>query len=350
MKNLAPLYGSFAGFLGGALLFFSGDISTPFPICIPSYSTTLSLSNNHNETLSKPLPVIDKSFALEVFAGKTDTTSYIIPLKKIGRLFVIEATIDGEEGNLIFDTGATNLVLNRSYFRDYVTSGTQNTAGITGDVSQTDMVTADALSIGKMKFKKIPAHLADLGHIENRRGIKVLGLFGFGLIKSYEITIDISNSRILLKPIDNSGNLLDTANQFISTYNQKILEANNVLFVKAMVGGKNLRFCFDTGAETNALNSDLQKSVLQTVSITRTVKLKGSGTNSMEVIYGLMNNFLYGDYPINNMETIITYMDNLNAAYGVQIDGVLGFDFISKGNFCINFVKNQMGVSYITQD
>jgi hypothetical protein len=40
-------------------------------------------------------------------------------------------------------------------------------------------------------------------------------------------------------------------------------------------------------------------------------------------------------------------MDHLNDAYGVKIDGVLGYDFISRGNFCFNFVKKQVGVSFI---
>jgi hypothetical protein len=93
----------------------------------------------------------------------------------------------------------------------------------------------------------------------------------------------------------------------------------------------------------------LDKSILQTISITRTIKLNGAGSFSREVIYGIMNNFLFGDTLIDNMETIITYLDHLNEAYGIHIDGVLGFDFISKGNFCFNFVKKQMGISYVTK-
>ncbi len=46
-------------------------------------------------------------------------SSIVIPLKQAGRLFLIEARIDDQEGNLIFDTGATGLVLNRTYFRKY---------------------------------------------------------------------------------------------------------------------------------------------------------------------------------------------------------------------------------------
>jgi len=48
--------------------------------------------------------------------------SITIPLKRAGRLFLIEATIDDQEGNLVFDTGSSGLVLNKTYFRKYTAS------------------------------------------------------------------------------------------------------------------------------------------------------------------------------------------------------------------------------------
>jgi hypothetical protein len=135
----------------------------------------------------------------------SDTAAFSIPLRRADRLFVMEATIDGETGNLIFDTGATGLVLNRTYFRDHVTSGELSTSGITGTAGQVNMITAEKIETGGLEFRKVPANLADLGHIENRRGIKVLGLFGFGLIKSFEITLDIEKNRLILNPIDKKG-------------------------------------------------------------------------------------------------------------------------------------------------
>jgi len=290
---------------------------------------------------------IQKQFPETFTLISPDTASFSIPLRRAGRLFVMEATIDGETGNLIFDTGATGLVLNRTYFRDHISSGELSSSGITGSAGQVERVTANKLETGGLEFTKLSANLADLGHIENRRGIKVLGLFGFSLIKSFEITFDVANNRLFLNPIDKKGNLLNPDQQFQADMTNHIDIAGNIVFVKGRVGDKLLRFCFDTGAETNALNSSLNKSVLQTVSITRTVKLKGAGSVSREVIYGVMNDFHFGNSPMNNMETIVTYMDHLNGVYGFHIDGVLGFDFISKGNFCFNFVKETMGISFI---
>lgn len=48
---------------------------------------------------------------------KSDFQSITTPLKRAGRLFLIEATIGDQTGNFVFDTGASKLVLNRTYFR-----------------------------------------------------------------------------------------------------------------------------------------------------------------------------------------------------------------------------------------
>lgn len=64
------------------------------------------------------------------FSSRAD--SVIIPMKRSGRLFLIEAMADGESGNLVFDTGANGLVLNSTYFRNHVKSVRAGSIGITG--------------------------------------------------------------------------------------------------------------------------------------------------------------------------------------------------------------------------
>lgn len=260
---------------------------------------------------------------------------------------MIEANIDGQQGNLVFDTGASTLVLNETYFRSYVSFGQHNSGGITGGVSNSERITANLLQVGSLQFKKMPANMANLGHIENRRGVKVLGLFGFELLRNYEIRIDYAFNQLRLYPIDKKGNLRNPIHNFKPDYSPDIEEANNILFIKASIGGKLLRFCFDTGAETNVLSTDLPKPVLQTVSITRSSKLRGAGSSYTDVFYGRMNELSFGDTTFISLETVITYLDHLNESYGMHIDGMVGFDFISKGTFCINFVKKRMGVAYI---
>jgi len=279
------------------------------------------------------------------------TDAIVIPLKNAGRLFMIEAVIDGEPGNLIFDTGATGLVLNRTYFRKYIKTGTVSSKGITGDVANVENINVGKIYISGLSFNNMQASLADLGHIENRRGVKVLGLMGFDLIKDFEIIIDIAHNQLQLFRIDNKGARKSLSQSgFRSDHTQKIEFSKNILYLNATVGGKILKFCLDTGAEANAISDHSPKSVLSTISIERKSNLRGSGSGSAEVYFGTMKELKLGEKSIRNMETVITSLESIGEAYGVNIDGMLGYNFLSKGIICINFVKRQMDIQFIKME
>jgi hypothetical protein len=202
-----------------------------------------------------------------------------------------------------------------------------------------------------LSFNNIPASLADLGHIENRRGVKVLGLIGFDMIKEFEIIIDVTHNQLQLFRIDSKGSRVSTTQaEFRGDHTQKIDFAKNILFLNATAGGKLLKFCLDTGAETNAISDHSPKSVLSTISIERRSSLSGSGNRTSEVYFGIMKELKLGDHTLKNMETIITGLESLNEAYGVTIDGMLGYNFLSKGVICINFVKRQMDIQFIKKE
>jgi predicted aspartyl protease len=279
------------------------------------------------------------------------TDEIIIPLKNAGRLLMIEAVIDNESGNLIFDTGATGLVLNRTYFRKYLKTGVESSKGITGEVANVEIINAGKINISGLLFNNIPASLADLGHIENRKGVKVLGLMGFDMIKDFEIIIDATRNQLQLFRIDNKGSRKSPFQaEFRGDHTQKIEFTKNILYLNAIVGGKLLKFCLDTGAETNAISDHSPRNVLGTISIERRSSLRGSGSSITEVYFGTMKELKLGDYTLKNMETIITSLESLSEAYGVTIDGMLGYNFLSKGVICINFVKRQMDIQFIKKE
>jgi hypothetical protein len=94
------------------------------------------------------------------------------------------------------------------------------------------------------------------------------------------------------------------------------------------------------------LNSYASKDVLKTVTITSRTKLHGVGSVTNEVLYGTMNDFNIGNQSLPGMETVISNLTPLSDAYGLQIDGMLGYGFLTKGIFCINFAKKQIGFSF----
>jgi predicted aspartyl protease len=339
-------------------LFISFRYSIPFLLMsgiIVSLSFYSTLNNlNDRFSGSTIIDASSKPFVLSNDGNPAippETDMLTIPLKNAGRLFMIEAIIDNQSGNLIFDTGATGLVMNRTYFRKYVRMESQNSNGINGTVGDVDRINLGRINVSGLSLTNISASLADLGHIENRRGVKVLGLIGFEFFRDYEIVIDASNNEIQLHRIDSRGNRINgTERNFQPDIIQQVDVIKNILFLKGTVGGKVLKFCLDTGAETNAISSDASKAVMRTISLNRKSNLTGAGQKSVEVLFGTMNDFVLGGHQLKNMETIITHLDALNEAYGVQIDGMLGYNFLTKGIICINFTKKQLGMKFLNPE
>jgi hypothetical protein len=280
------------------------------------------------------------------FIGETDPV--IIPLKRAGRLFLIEAIVDDQSGNLVFDTGAKDLVLNSTYFRNYSNPDKITSAGITGEVGSEGQITVEKLEFADIIFKNQMAQRANLGHIENIRGVKILGLTGFGLLKNYEIVIDPVHNQLILFRIDKSGERVNgKLPGFKSDYSQKIEGSGNILFLKGSIGGKTMNFCFDTAAETNVISSSSGRNVMGTITITRRTTLKGAGSVASEVLYGRMNDFTIGTHYIGDMETVVASLFTLNEAYDTHIDGVLGYNFLEHGVVCVNFLKSKVEIRFV---
>jgi len=265
-----------------------------------------------------------------------------IPFKRAGRLLIIEAQVGDQKGNFIFDTGAPYLVLNRTYFRNYKKRKRAIAGGITGSSSEVDLVNVDSLKLKNISYANLAADLVNLGGIENVRGIKILGLLGLNLFKDFELEIDVNKNVLKLYRVDKNGNCLKAPPPFPCEITQAIRVYDNTIFTDCYIAGKKLRFGFDTGAETNALNSRVNKNVLATISISGRTSLSGVGDDSVEILYGRLNDFKMAENIILGMQTLITNLDGISDAYGTPIDGMLGFDFLAKGVVRINCKQNYL--------
>lgn len=271
-------------------------------------------------------------------------SSIVIPLKQAGRLFLIEARIDDQEGNLIFDTGATGLVLNRTYFRKYAAYEKPGAGGITGNFSKVYGTIVKEIDASGFFYEKVPADMADLGHIEDKRGVKILGLFGMKMIDDMEVIFDAAANQMILVHIDEVGNRAATGDDLPQfDFRQKIETHHKIMLVRGRIGDKSLNFCLDTGAEINALHRNVSKKVMETVQISRRAALGGAASRSSEVLYGIMNELEVGSHQFGSMGTVIMDLTAMSEAYGCTIDGMLGYDFWIKGIYSLNFRKEEIG-------
>jgi predicted aspartyl protease len=269
-----------------------------------------------------------------------------IPLKRAGRLLLLEGTVDDVTGNFILDTGSSKLVLNTTYFRNYmITRNNDEGGGVTGSTGTLAQINIRHMQASDLGYANVTADITPLGHLENRRGIKILGLFGMSLLKNLEIVIDSRNNELQLYKLDKNGNRVGMQTKEIKfDITNKIEQYRNIMFVKASIGGNILDFCLDTGAESNVLSIDAPRQALGAVTITRRSNMRGVGSDNGEVLLGVMNDFVLGNRKFSPMETILCSLADLSDKYGYSIDGMLGYDFFTKGKIYINLVKKVMGI------
>lgn len=188
------------------------------------------------------------------------------------------------------------------------------------------------------------ADLANLGHIENSRNVRILGLVGLEFFKNCEMYIDFDRNEIHLRYIDKSRALPVFAGLKDASAYQVVpidLMDNRIVAVTEL-GGKKLKMIVDCAAESNILNSRLPGKLLDFVTISRRVKLTGSGARPVDALFGNVSAMKIGNTEIGNLPVLITNLENTCFSYNGCIDGVLGFDFLSLHQIGFNFVTKKM--------
>lgn len=276
----------------------------------------------------------------------SDSTSCVLPFSRAGNLILLQARADTTQGNFIFDTGAPHLVLNITYFRNYPATvhadADQNS--VTGAGPAVVRTSVRELSLGTLSYARTEADLVNLGHIENNKGVRILGLLGMELFRRCVLIIDYEKSLIYLhrlgkKESEYTNELLaDTA-----SYSSFPIELTDSRIVAtALMGGKKLKFMIDSGAESNLLDSRLPDKVFEQVEITGRILLSGAGEGKVEALQGILAHFSIGGRELGNLPVVITNLEKTCVSENGCIDGMLGYDFLSLHKIGFNFVTRKM--------
>lgn len=284
------------------------------------------------------LPLPDKGIDDPIPQG--DFEVLVIPLKRVQNLYMVEAKVDSVVGNFILDTGAPHLVLNKTYFNTGKSAPGSTQYGITGGGNSVMNTTIDTLKVSELFYTRVDADIVNLGHLENARGVKILGLLGTSLFSRIEMEIDMKNDLLYLYKTDEKGERLIPNNHTSSPDMQMPLDiVNDVLFIEGRIANKKLRFCLDTGAERNVLSNTVSNKIISRFTLTKSSNLAGSGNSGQVVLNGVIDSVVTEGVSFTDMPFILTNLSYLELVYGTTVNGVLGYDYLSKGYAVINMQK-----------
>ncbi len=317
--------------------------------CLPVLLFLLFLQQAGAQTIAEAVsvPVLHKpgvagTGVIEPAILQPNTQS--IPFNRVGNLIIIQATADTSTGNFILDTGAPGLVLNLTYFRQYPRREAEDRGSVSGAVTGAVQTTVRKFSFGGTDYKMTDADMISLGHIEDRKGIKILGLIGVSFFRDCEMIIDYEQSLIHLHRITKKesstykSSMPDPATCKVVDFD--IIDNKIIAYVK--LGERKMKFFLDTGAESNILDSRLPNKVFESMTITGRTKVVGTGNKAVEALYGNLSNLKVGGQALPSLPFVITNLESACISEVCCIDGILGFDFLSGNKVGLSFIKRQL--------
>jgi predicted aspartyl protease len=272
-----------------------------------------------------------------------------IPLKRAGNLLLFEATVDSVRGNFILDTGAPYLVLNAAYFRQLAIQEGVKAAGVNGN---SDIGVAigrvNRLEVSSLFYESVDVDIVDLGHIENKRQMKILGLFGASLFSDVLMLVDVVHNQLVLYRTDPNGKVLELSDEpcdSLLVANASDLQLNfrlcdQKIFLPVSINGQKMNWILDTGAEANVVDAWTNKKVMRDFIISRRLNLTGSTGERQDALVGILPEIEVGKQIFTMQQTVVTSMRELSETCSLYIDGILGYNFLSQGVFTINFKNN----------
>ena len=268
-----------------------------------------------------------------------------VPFTLTGGLITIQARVDSVEGNFFFDTGASKLLLNKRYFGKQ-RPRSEAARGVTGNVAVLGSLKVDTLRFDNFIKTKLQADLVDFTHIENGKKLALIGLIGASVFEDYEILFDYEAALLVMVRTDGGGNPIEPLPSWeyraCGSFPLKVVTHVAMLYMECGPKG-GCWMGLDSGAEQNMLSHATPNKFLKAnFEIRRRIKLKGAGQESLEVLSGMLLNAHLDTFQFKPMATLLTKMGTINAAYEAQLDGVLGYEFLSQRLMSVNLKKRKL--------
>jgi hypothetical protein len=277
---------------------------------------------------------------LAPFSTRSNPAITVVPFQLKNGLIIVKAKINGKEGNFILDTGATDITLNERYFNGKANG--QHFFGINGSVSQSEIELIH-FNLGGFK-KNTNATITNFTALEESIGIELFGVVGNSPFTKCELVIDYIFKEVTIYRLNKNGmrkkgkwthmDPSDTLQFFLK---------GKMPIIQAKAGKHRLMMGLDSGASACVMDENFMEKLNNCFQVFDKTTLTSFGHGRSEVPYSQLNNLRVGKLPCPPMKTLFVSMAHFNQhVKGQQLDGILGYDFLSKFRVAINFRKKEI--------
>lgn len=250
-----------------------------------------------------------------------------------GGLIVVRARFNGVEGNYILDTGASHLFINR----DLVSDQAIQAYGIGNQVAvQKGMVAR--FEIGQVVFENQTLYKMDMQHLEAAKGCQLAGIIGTKLLKEFSLFVDYQNDIVRLEKSTLSSKNQDQK----SLRNLPLTWQGHFPMVPILVDNVEYAFAIDTGAEANIFSGSFEQALASHTENLRAGKIWTIAESSSSVRNFTLTEMECMGLNYTTLRFMFSDLEPINKAYSVDLDGILGYPFLRRHPFTINFTAERL--------
>jgi len=249
-----------------------------------------------------------------------------VPFTEINGLIVVEAIINDQKGNYIFDTGANEIILNS---KDELTTElfdtpTGSAAAATKNIKK--------ISVGTYTKENLDVFVIDLSSIETYLQIKVDGIIGSEFFIPNNILLDFEAQMITLSELPFST----AESQAKQKFNFEIHE--ELMILHCEIAKKDLNFVLDSGSSLSTIDLSVYDRYFAKKNgvSEQSVDLYTATDKKQTVRKAALQNFKIGEYALGQVDFMINDLSGINKNLSVQVDGVLNLQCLKADQIIIN--------------
>lgn len=252
------------------------------------------------------------------------------PFQFVGTNMLVQVDLGHQKGLFLLDTGAPAVVINDPHPKAEVPAN-----GVNAALNMED-TTIRFLKINQAEWKNVQAYALDLRQLETRNRTKILGLIGYNLLKKYELMIAPKEQMLYLLSADETT---------LASNNEPLAKTGFVLedhlpILEVQIGGRTWKFGIDTGAESNLISEKCIRSLPASLYREKGVNnVRGLDKTVKACTMLDLHQLELADLKFEEVEFTTLNFDHITTSNGVQLDGLIGSDLLSKIKFSINYRK-----------
>lgn len=268
---------------------------------------------------------------LEFSATAQKTVSFDVPFELVNGMILVEASVNGDSGTFVLDTGFPTVVVN-----------TQNAGPLRLAENQPATHERKKLAVTVSHFrwadierKNMSAVAMDISHLESTSEKKILGVIGFEVLRQYELLFDFDHKRIMMLP--SKDNWLHRAYEPVHRLRFKM--HGQLPVVKAEIAGEKVRLGLDSGG-TNLLSDEMFGAFSpEELGKIEREKMVGFGFSTKRLKAARLPTLSIGGTPFGETRFVF---DDLAYLKQHRIDGLLGLPFLAQYRFSINYKEKRV--------